>query len=79
LAAALTFQPAASGLLVIVYLLILLVVGALPILAFLADVIWRGLYVIIDILVWALFTPIIAIPFGFASLIGLITGDNSSQ
>jgi hypothetical protein len=79
LAAALTFQQAASGLLVIVYLLILLVVGALPILAFLADVIWRGLYVIIDILVWALFTPIIAIPFGFASLIGLITGDNSSQ
>jgi len=72
LAAALTFQSGASGLIVVIYLLVILIIGILPVLAFLADVLWRGLYIIIDIVVWALFTPIIALPFGVGKLLGWI-------
>ena len=70
LSAALTFQPAASGFIVVIYLLVVLIVGILPVLAFLVDIFWRVLYIIIDIVLWTLFTPVIAIPSG---IIGLFT------
>ena len=79
IAAALTFQPAASGFIVVIYLLVILIFGILPVLAFLADVLWRGLYIIVDILVWALFTPIVAIPHGVGTVFGLIGGDDSPK
>ena len=73
LAAALTYQPAASGFIVILFLVIELIIGILPILAFLADVVWRLVYIILDVLIWALFTPIIAIPYGIGKVFGLIS------
>ena len=76
LAAALTFQPAASGFIVIAYLLVLLIIGLLPVFAFLADVVWRVAYVLIDIVAWALFTPLIAIPYGIGKVFGLIDDSN---
>ena len=68
LAAALTFSAAASGLIVVIFLLI----GILPVAAFLLDIAWRIVYIAVDIVAWALFTPIIAIPYGFGKLFGLI-------
>lgn len=79
LAAALTFQPAASGFIVILYLLVLLIIGLLPVFAFLADVIWRAVYVLVDIVVWVLFTPLIAIPYGIAKVFGLIGGEETNK
>lgn len=73
LAAALTFSPGASGLIVVLYLLALLIINILPVLAFLADVVWRGMYVILDVAIWILLTPIIAIPYGIGKLFNLIT------
>jgi hypothetical protein len=75
--AALTFSPAASGFVVVLYLAFVIFVGLLPILAFLADVIWRFVYIAVDIVIWVLFTPIIAIPYGFGKMFGLI--DNSDE
>ena len=72
LSAALTFQPAASGLIVVIYLLVTLAIGILPVLAFLADIVWRGVYILIDVAMWAVFTPIIAIPYGIGKIFGLI-------
>lgn len=68
LAAALTFSPAASGLLVLTFLL----VGILPLLAFLFDIVWRAMYIVIDISAWALFTPVISIPYAIGKVFGLI-------
>jgi hypothetical protein len=68
LAAALTFSSAASGLLVLTFLL----VGILPLLAFLFDIAWRAMYIVVDISVWALFTPIISIPYAIGKVFGLI-------
>lgn len=72
LAAALTFSPGASGLIVLLYIIAILLINLLPVLAFLADVIWRGVYVILDIAIWALLTPIIAIPYGIGKIFKLI-------
>lgn len=79
LAAALTFQPAASGFIVVIYLLVVLIIGLLPVLAFLADVLWRGLYVAVDILIWVLLTPVIALPYGIGKVFGLIDGGGSKK
>lgn len=68
LSAALTFSPMASGLVVILFIISLI----LPLLMFILDIIWRFLYVIIDIILWFLATPIIAIPYGVLKLFGLI-------
>ncbi|KAF0108957.1 MAG: hypothetical protein FD146_1 [Anaerolineaceae bacterium] len=62
-AAAITYQPAALGMLVLIYLLIGLLVSILPALTFLFDLLWRFVYVVIDVTLWALLTPIIAIPY----------------
>lgn len=72
LAAALTYQPAASGFMVVIFLLVELIIGVLPVLAFLADVIWRGTYIILDLVTWAIFTPIIAIPYVIAKIFGWV-------
>jgi hypothetical protein len=72
LSAALTFSPGASGLIVLLYLISIVIINILPVLAFLADVLWRFLYVILDIVIWALLTPIIAIPYGIGKLFRMI-------
>src|SRR5581483_3812089 len=74
LSAALTFTPAASGFIVLIYLLAILIIGVLPVLAFLADVIWRAAYILIDVTLWILFTPIVAIPYGIARLVAEVNG-----
>jgi len=72
LSAALTYQPAASGFMVATFLLVELIIGILPVLAFLADVLWRGTYIILDLVTWAVFTPIIAIPYVIAKMFGWV-------
>jgi hypothetical protein len=78
LSAALTFQPAASGFIVVIYLAVTLIIGMLPLLAFLADMLWRGVYIVVDIALWVFFTPVIALPFGVASLFTAISGGEDS-
>lgn len=68
LSAALTFSPMASGLVVILFIISLL----LPLLMFILDVIWRIVYLLVDITLWFLATPIIAIPYGVLKLFGVI-------
>lgn len=68
LSAALTFSPMASGLIVILFIFSLL----LPLLMFILDVVWRFVYLVIDIALWFLATPIIAIPYGLLKLFGVI-------
>ncbi len=70
LSAALTFSPAVSGLLVLIYVLFVV----FPVLAFLIDLVGRGVYIVIDTVLWILFTPLIAIPFGIAYAIKTISG-----
>lgn len=72
LAAALTLSPAASGFVVILFVLAVIFVSILPVLMFLLDVIWRIVYVIVDIALWFLATPIIAIPYGVLKMFGWI-------
>jgi hypothetical protein len=72
LSAALTFSPGASGLIVLLYIIATITINLLPVLAFLADVTWRTAYFIIDIVIWALLTPIIAIPHGINKIFKLI-------
>lgn len=72
LSAALVFQPAVSGLLVVIYLLILIANGFIPLFVFLVDVLWRMAYVVVDLVFWVLFTPILAIPYGLGRIFGLI-------
>ncbi|MHB8777889.1 MAG: hypothetical protein ACYC6R_09020 [Anaerolineales bacterium] len=69
LSAAIIFQPAASGLLVVVYLLIVLIVGFLPVIVFILDVLWRTVYIVIDSVLWVVFTPIIAMPYGITKIL----------
>lgn len=68
LSAALTFSPMASGLVVILFVVSLI----LPLLMFILDVIWRVVYIVIDIVLWFLATPVIAIPYGILKLFGII-------
>lgn len=71
-AAALTISPAASGLVVVLFILAFVFVIILPVLMFFLDVIWRFIYVIVDILVWFFATPIVAIPYGLLKMFGWI-------
>jgi hypothetical protein len=75
LAAALTFSPAATGFMTVIFLLVMGIIGLLPVAAFFLDVIWRFVFVILDVAVWALFTPIIVIPYGIGMMFGLINDD----
>lgn len=72
LSAALTFPSAASGLIVLIYLLGILIIGFLPVFIFFIDVLWRAQYIILDILIWAVFTPVIAIPYGISRIFSLV-------
>ncbi len=73
LSAALTFQPAMSGLIVLIYLLLFFMFPFVifPVLAFLADTYMRVMYIIVDVVLWAIFTPIMAVPHGVSRAIGL--------
>lgn len=70
-AAALTFSPAASGAIIVIYLSVMLVTGLFPVFVFFVDVLWRTTFIVLDILVWALFTPIIVIPYGIGKVFSL--------
>lgn len=72
LSAALVFQQAMSGLFVVTYLIIALINGFLPVLIFSVDILWRTAYIIVDLVLWAVFTPIIALPYGVSRIFGLI-------
>jgi len=72
LSAALTFQSTALGVVVITYLCIEVVIGILPILAFLVDILWRIGYALVDVAMWILLTPIIAIPYGIGKVFNMV-------
>lgn len=69
LSAALTFSSAASGLIVLMYLLFVI----FPVLAFLFDLLGRGVYIIVDVLMWMILTPIIAIPVGVGKIFSMFS------
>jgi MinD-like ATPase involved in chromosome partitioning or flagellar assembly len=62
LGAVLVFDSAVRGFITVLYFLLIVFFGLLPVLAFLADLFWRTLYIVIDFLQWLVLTPIIAIP-----------------
>jgi hypothetical protein len=70
LAAALTFQSAALGIVVLILLLAVVLAIVMPVLVFLFDLLWRGVIVVLDVISWAIFTPAIAIPYGFGRIFG---------
>ncbi len=72
LSAALTFQQAASGVIVLLYLLVFI----FPVLAFLTDVYVRITYIIFDVVLWAILTPIISIPYWVSRTISSIGESN---
>ena len=72
LAAALTFQQAATGIIVLIILLAVVLAVVLPILVFLLDLVWRVVIVLVEFVVWLLFTPPIAIPYFIGRVTGLI-------
>jgi hypothetical protein len=69
LSAALTFSSAASGLIVLLYILFVI----FPVLSFILDTIGRPIYIVVDVTLWAIFTPIIAIPHWIGELIKMFT------
>ncbi|HRN51084.1 MAG TPA: hypothetical protein PLC52_09435 [Anaerolineales bacterium] len=62
LAAAICFPWASNGVLVLLFIAAFIIIGILPVIAFLADVVWRVVYVVLDIAIWALFTPLMLVP-----------------
>ena len=70
-AAAITFTSGAMGVVVIILLLAVVVSIVLPVLVFLFDLLWRGIVIVLEVVFWALVTPIMAIPYGFERLFGL--------
>lgn len=58
LSAALTFQPALSGFVTLIYILFIVI----PVIALIVDIILRIAYIVLDVLQWLIFTPFIAIP-----------------
>lgn len=62
LAAAICFPWASNGVMVLLFIIGFIVIGILPVIAFLADIVWRIAYVILDIAAWFLFTPLMLLP-----------------
>lgn len=62
IAAAITLTYALQGILVILYLVSDILTAILPLLSFILDIIWRIVHILLDIVIWFLFTPILAIP-----------------
>jgi phage-related holin len=58
LSAALTFQPALSGLVTVIYILFIII----PVIALIVDIVLRVVYFALDVLQWLVFTPFLAIP-----------------
>lgn len=73
LAAAICFPEASRGLIVLGYLLVELALLILPVVAFLLDIIWRAVYVVLDVLVWAVVTPILIVPYGIKALVDMMS------
>ena len=68
LSAAISFPEAILGFIVILFILAII----FPLMVFLFDILYRLVYIGFDTSIWALFTPIIAIPFGIGYLAGKI-------
>ena len=62
-AAAITFSSGMMGIVVIILLLAVVVSVILPVLVFLFDLLWRGVIIVLEVVFWALLTPIIVIPY----------------
>jgi hypothetical protein len=62
LAAAITFSSGAMGIVVIIFLIGVVLTLVMPILVFVFDLLWRGVVVVLDVVFWALLTPVMAIP-----------------
>jgi hypothetical protein len=67
-AAAITFSSGAMGIVVILLLVAVVVSIVLPVLVFLFDLLWRGIIIVLEVVFWALITPILAIPYGIGRL-----------
>ena len=71
LAAAITFSSGALGV-VVLFLLLEIVLGLImPVLVFLFDLLWRLVIVIVDVISWAIFTPLLVLPYGLSRLFRL--------
>lgn len=79
IAAAVTFVFAQQGFLTLLYIVSYVLVGILPIIVFFIDVIWRIVHVILDFVIWYLFTPFLAIPAFIKFIIGLLTPKPSTE
>jgi hypothetical protein len=64
ISAALSFPEAILGLIAIIFVIMII----FPVLIFIFDILYRLVYIILDIILWALFSPIIAIPFVFDNI-----------
>ncbi len=67
LSAVFTFPPATFGLIVVLHLSFVI----FPVLAFILDMFGRLIYIVVDTILWALFTPIIAISYGIGKIYSL--------
>jgi len=68
LGAAISFPEAVRGVIVLLILISSLIVSIVPAIAFFVDLLWRLFYIIIDLILWFVFTPILAIPVGIKTL-----------
>lgn len=66
--AAICFLAAPQGFVAILILLVTILLGAFPVAMFLVDILSRVIYIILDLTIWILFTPFMAIPVLFAKL-----------
>jgi hypothetical protein len=71
LAAAITFQSGALGVVVLILLLAVVISLVIPILVFVFDLLCRGVIIVIDLIFWAILTPFMAIPYGFIKIFRL--------
>lgn len=73
IAAALTLTYALQGFLVVLYLIFDILKVILPVLTFLFDLLWRVAHVLVDLVIWFLFTPILGILELIRLFIGIFT------
>jgi hypothetical protein len=71
LAAAITFQSGALGVVVLILFLAVVISLVIPILVFVFDLLCRGVIIVIDVIFWAILTPFMAIPYGFIKIFRL--------
>lgn len=79
LGAILTFVPALSGVTALLFILVGLIILIRKPLMFFVDLAWRAGFVATDILLWALLTPIIAIPASVGKLLGFFNNESKEQ